>query len=70
MPGRPWWQIAARDPMTAAILLLGLVGYAVYGLPLLDSDGALRLFEKLWDALLILLCGCAFLRKAGKPIRS
>jgi len=65
--GEPWLRIALADPVTVAILVLGIVGYAVYSLPLITDEAGRELFSRLWDLPLILLCGFAFLRAARRP---
>ena len=60
-------RIALGDPVTVTVVLLGLIGYAVYSLPLIADKASQELFSLLWDVPLILLCGYAFVQAAHRP---
>jgi signal transduction histidine kinase/DNA-binding response OmpR family regulator len=58
--GLPWWRVMLRDPVTAATIVVGFVGAAVYASPLMTSEATRSIFAVWSDVPLILACGLAF----------
>ena len=63
--GDSWLRIALGDPVALTLVLFGLIGYAVYSLPLMADKASQGAVFLLWDVPLILLCATPSCRPTG-----